>query len=140
MKGCAFMYELIKQLCNSKGISPTKLCIEITGSKGNLPTWQKGNINPTSLIKIADYFGVSTDYLLGRTDNPNGYSGNENSFNVGNGSTQTIGNYNTMSINQDINEDEYEVISILRSLPSRERTKLLNKIYDLDEEFKKKEM
>ena len=65
------MYELIKKLCNKKGISPTKLCTEITGSKGNLPTWQKGNINPTSLTKIADYFGCSVDYLLGRTNNPN---------------------------------------------------------------------
>lgn len=64
------MYKLIKKLCVAKGISPTKLCTEITGSKGNLPTWQKGNINPTSLIKIADYFEVSTDYLLGRTDEP----------------------------------------------------------------------
>ncbi len=82
------MYELIKQLCNSKGISPTKLCTEITGSKGNLPTWQKGNINPTSLIKIADYFDVSTDYLLGRTDNPNGCSGDN--ITIG----DTNGNYN----------------------------------------------
>ncbi len=64
------MYELIKKLCAEKGISPTKLCTEITGSKGNLPTWQKGNINPTSLTKIADYFDVSVDYLLGRTDEP----------------------------------------------------------------------
>lgn len=64
------MYELIKKLCATKGISPTKLCTEITGSKGNLPTWQKGNINPTSLTKIADYFDVSVDYLLGRTDEP----------------------------------------------------------------------
>ncbi len=65
------MYELIKKLCATKGISPTKLCTEITGSRGNLPTWKKGNINPVSLTKIADYFDVSVDYLLGRTSIPN---------------------------------------------------------------------
>lgn len=140
MKGGAFMYELIKKLCATKGISPTKLCIEITGSKGNLPTWQKGNINPVSLVKLANYFNVSTDYLLGRTDIPTGYSGNENSFNVGNNSTQAVGNYNTISTNQDINEDEREVIGILRSLSPRERAKLLNQIYDWDEDLKKKEI
>lgn len=65
------MYERLKMLCESKNISITNLCLEITGSRGNLSTWKKGNINPVSLIKIADYFDVSTDYLLGRTKNPN---------------------------------------------------------------------
>lgn len=27
-------------------------------------------IDHTQIIKLADYFGVSTDYLLGRSDNP----------------------------------------------------------------------
>ena len=29
--------------------------------------------NNNTLIKLADYFDVSTDYLLGRTDNPNSH-------------------------------------------------------------------
>ncbi len=62
------MYEVLLKLCKERGISITNLCLEITGSRGNLNTWKKGNINPVSLTKIADYFGVSTDYLLGRTD------------------------------------------------------------------------
>ena len=34
--------------------------------------YEKGNNYPEVpvLIALADYFGVSTDYLLGRTDNP----------------------------------------------------------------------
>ena len=70
------VYELIAKLCKEKGTSPTALCTEITGSKGNLRTWQKGSINLVSLIKIADYFDVSTDYLLGRTENPHFYAEN----------------------------------------------------------------
>ena len=31
---------------------------------------KKGNPKADNLQKIADYFNVSTDYLLGRTDNP----------------------------------------------------------------------
>ena len=87
------MYELIKELCSKKGISPTKLCTEITGSKGNLPTWQKGNITPTSLIKIADYFDVSTDYLLGRTNQPNltySITGDNNTQAVSSGNNSPI--------------------------------------------------
>ena len=62
------MYERIKKLCESRGISITTLCLDITGSGGNLSTWKKNNFNSFVLKKIADYFQVSADYLLGRTE------------------------------------------------------------------------
>ena len=62
------MYERIEYLCKENNTTITRLCLEVTGSKGNLPTWKKGNINPISLMKIADYFNCSVDYLLGRTE------------------------------------------------------------------------
>lgn len=39
-------------------------------SSGNISDWKSGRSSPKqdALIKIADYFDVSTDYLLGRTD------------------------------------------------------------------------
>lgn len=95
------MYERIERLCKEKGISPTNLCVQVTGSRGNLPTWKKGNINPVSLVKIADYFGVSTDYLLGRTDNPEINISNINQANiVGNNSL----NINTANTTNEISE------------------------------------
>lgn len=60
--------QRIKELCSEKGISITNLCLTITGSKGNLRTWNKGNIRTDYLLKIAEYFDVSVDYLLGKTD------------------------------------------------------------------------
>ena len=37
----------------------------------NYQRWEGGEVNAsgTALIFLGDYFGVSTDYLLGRTDN-----------------------------------------------------------------------
>lgn len=37
--------------------------------------YEYGERNPTSdvIIKLCDYFDVSADYLLGRTDNPNSH-------------------------------------------------------------------
>lgn len=37
--------------------------------------YERGERQPTSdiLIKLADYFDVSLDYLVGRTDNPNSH-------------------------------------------------------------------
>ena len=36
-------------------------------------SWENGRTEPSNmvLVEIADYFNVSVDYLLGRTDNPN---------------------------------------------------------------------
>lgn len=65
------MYEIIKQLCDENGISISKLCEIVTNSTGNLVTWKKDYMRSDYLQKIADYFQVSTDYLLGREENPN---------------------------------------------------------------------
>ncbi len=41
-------------------------------SQGNISDWKNGRSSPKAdaLIKIANYFHVSTDYLLGLTDDP----------------------------------------------------------------------
>ncbi|MCL2698474.1 MAG: helix-turn-helix domain-containing protein [Oscillospiraceae bacterium] len=41
-------------------------------STGNVSDWKSRRSKPNidTLPKIADYFDVSVDYLLGRTDNP----------------------------------------------------------------------
>lgn len=76
-------YDIFKQLCEDKGITPTKASVEIGFSKGSVSYWKKryneGNdAKPDSYTaaKIADYFGVSVDYLLGRTDDPVDYDAN----------------------------------------------------------------
>lgn len=63
------MYELIRQLCAEKGLSATKLCLDITGNSGYLAVWKKGHIRADHLCKLADILEVSTDYLLGRSNN-----------------------------------------------------------------------
>lgn len=57
-------YQRIMELCKAGETTPTALCTKITGSPGNLSTWKKGNARNDHLVKIAQYFGVSTDYLL----------------------------------------------------------------------------
>lgn len=55
----------IKQLCADHHTTVTALCLELTGSKGNLATWKKGNIKAEYLFKIAQRFQVSVEYLMG---------------------------------------------------------------------------
>lgn len=65
-------YDRYVILCNKKGVKPSRAAIEIGMTKTAVSNWKARNTTPTdsNLKKIADYFGVSTDYLLGRTDSP----------------------------------------------------------------------
>jgi len=64
--------EKIFKLIEDKGITSYRLAKEIGVSMGHIGDWKSGRSSPTSerVVKIAKYFGVSTDYLLGLTDNP----------------------------------------------------------------------
>lgn len=53
-------------LCRSVGKSPNAVAQSLGCSTGTVTWWKKGRTpHPETLKKIADYFGVSVDYLLG---------------------------------------------------------------------------
>lgn len=60
-------YDLFCELCRKKGVSPTRATIEIGLSRTIGTKWKTTGATPQgeTLSKIADYFGVSVDYLLG---------------------------------------------------------------------------
>ena len=60
----------IKQLRLERGINQKELGDAVGVSKQSVSNWENGNIMPSVdlLIRLADIFGVSTDYLLGRTE------------------------------------------------------------------------
>lgn len=58
-------------LCEQKGLKPLQAVREIGIAHGNITNWKNGKIpSGTNLTKIADYFGVSVDYLLGNEEAP----------------------------------------------------------------------
>ena len=65
----------IKQLRESHGETQQKMAENLGVSQQTIAGWEKGQRNPSleTLSTLADYFGVSVDYLLGRTDIPNIY-------------------------------------------------------------------
>lgn len=64
--------DLIKRLADSTGVSISKLLLDCQMNKNALFTMQNSGYFPRveALSRIADYFDVSIDYLLGRTDVP----------------------------------------------------------------------
>lgn len=57
------------ELCKEKNITRYKLASDLQIGNSTIYGWEKGQ-QPTAdkLIKLADYFEVSTDYLLGRSN------------------------------------------------------------------------
>lgn len=58
----------IKDLCDSKNISFAELERSVGLSNGQIRRWDKVSPRSESLQRVADFFNVSTDYLLGRTE------------------------------------------------------------------------
>lgn len=63
----------LKELHKLKDISQLKLAIDLNTNQNTISRYETGEREPgiNELIKIADYFNVSIDYLLERTNNPN---------------------------------------------------------------------
>lgn len=75
-------YNKFIELCETKGVSPTKVAREIGIGTPNVTYWKNGSLpKADTALKLSDYFGVTVDYLLGTytkepgkkvpTDNPN---------------------------------------------------------------------
>lgn len=63
-------YERIKELAKEKKISIRQLEMNFGYSNGYIGSWKRQTPNSLELARIADYFGVSVDYLLGRDELP----------------------------------------------------------------------
>lgn len=68
-------WERFTALCAAKGVKPTTAGRQMGFSKGSISYWKRKYLSgvdagPDSYtaVKLADYFGVSVDYLLGRTE------------------------------------------------------------------------
>src|SRR5690554_4038483 len=78
MKGCDLMRKIrgniignrIEYLREKNNLNQQQLSEKLGISNQTVSSYESGNREPSYgvLLKAADYFGVSTDYLLGRTD------------------------------------------------------------------------
>ncbi|TQR28362.1 XRE family transcriptional regulator [Lysinibacillus sphaericus] len=61
-------FDRLKKLCEEQRISIVELEEKLDFGRNSLYGWKKKVPNGANLEKVADYFDVSVDYLLGRTD------------------------------------------------------------------------
>ena len=60
-------YEIVNNLCKERKTTITRMAEDIGLSNAAPTSWRKGSVPKLSTLeKISKYFGVSTDYLLGK--------------------------------------------------------------------------
>ena len=62
-------FNRFKALCDEKNVSVYRACTDIGLNRSAVAKWKEGGKpNGTTAAKLADYFGVTTDYLLGQSE------------------------------------------------------------------------
>ena len=62
----------LKEVRKKRNISQLKLAMDLDMNQNSISRYETGEreADYATLIRFADYFNVSVDYLLGRTNNP----------------------------------------------------------------------
>ena len=66
-----------KEIAKKRGMSMESLANKVGISKSGIYQWDKHEPKPSTIQKVADVLHVSTDYLLGRTDEMNATSSDD---------------------------------------------------------------
>ena len=62
-------FNRFKQLCDQKNVSVYRACTDIGLNRSAVAKWKNGGKpNGSTAAKLAEYFGVTTDYLLGQSE------------------------------------------------------------------------
>lgn len=116
--------ERLLNLINEKKISKAKFLNDVGLNKSSFLNWsQRGTIpNGEVLSKIADYFGVTTDYLLGNTDKKEKLSAESEELSEYLEKLRTDENYRMMFslMNGATKEDVEKAVRVVKSLLGEE--------------------
>lgn len=121
-------YDNVYNLCQREGIKITALARSL-GLSSSAPTyWKKGSVPKSgTLQKIADYFNVSTDFLLYGENRPQNIVENANHSAV---SQQNSGNLNINLEGSDLQGLEADLIRVFRSLDLKGKAAVLTTASD----------
>ena len=118
------MYDIFEKLCIQKGVTPYRVCKETGLTTSTISNWKAGRYTPKQdkLQKIADYFGVTINYLMTGEEKEadhNYYLNDE-----------------TAAVAQKIFEDDRVLFDVYRSLDKEklvEYAKKLKELRDMEE-------
>lgn len=115
-------------LCEKNNTNPNQLGMQSGAGKSFVDNLKKGSF-PTidKVYKVATYFDCSVDYLLGRTDSPQGIS-QINTGNVGDNSNVNVHNEKKAA---DSDDTISELVTEFKNLSFSDKAKVINLVAEL---------
>lgn len=110
----------LKELRDEKKLSQEEVAKAIGTSQTNIGRWEKGLNEPSSgfVIKLANYFEVSIDYLLGREDD----------FGNITVTSSPSSDLSASSPNASLTPEERELLELYKKLPGTRKKTVLDTI------------
>ena len=116
--------ERIKGLCKIQKISMEQMLSELNlGVNAVRQITDTKGMSSVSLYKIADYLNVSVDYLLGRTDNPDGTGNNISQSNIAGNKNASINNASPAPVHDSVTD---EFMKIFKELSFEDKAELMH--------------
>lgn len=112
------LYERVSELAKKQGISVFELADKLKLSRNSIYSWKKSSPKAETLEKVADYFHTTTDYLLGRTDDPNRYD--EGGHRI----PTAAEDFGDLEFNDENDQIDVQVSGLFRSVASKENLSL----------------
>lgn len=127
--------DILFSLLEKRNIKQADLSKATGISTGNISDWKKGKSFPSAekLVLIAEYLGCSTDYLLGRTDNPNLTGGAYINGDNNNNGQQAINGNVTVNSSDDSSDtsDDKQLLDMIKELDIVDRSKIIIQIDEM---------
>ena len=129
-------YDQYCLLCKQAGISPSKAAQEMGIAKSTVSVWKNRGTTPQAeqLQKIAEYFNVTTDYLLTGDDKIKNTVGNVSNSAVVQGPSGDVSISNIVGLQ----DNEAELLRVFRGLDIRGQTAVLMAAYEEEEKMDNK--
>lgn len=131
-----FLIVSIEELCKQRKMS-VKSVLEDCGLKRVVvDNMKKGSVpSIDKIFTLANYFDVSVDYLLGRTNEPKGIN-QINTGNVGDNSSVNINHAEKEKTSSDSDDTVSELVSVFKTLSLGDKAKVMSLIDELNNERK----
>lgn len=106
------MIDRILDLMKMSKVNAKQLTAELELSNSAITDWKKGKAKPSTeaVIKLADYFGVTTDYIL-------------------------LGKESAVSTEPQLTENEKEILELLHRFDERTQLKFLGRVEAIAKEM-----
>ncbi len=111
------LLDRTKSIAKERGISLTDLAIKAGLAEKSIYSWDRSNPKADNLQKVADVLHVSTDYLLGRTDDMNPTTA-ENVKKADLDDDELLLSFQGKDITPEYRD---AIIAILRTMPDRDK-------------------